>query len=118
MSVRPDRRARVVARPPVIDVVLAETADRVVARAGVDRVDPCRADDDVVARRARDRRPVPMMVALSPLHLASSHSSVNVPVEPPLPSTAILYVVPATALNAACVAPLPTDVSAPRLVPV
>ena len=48
----------------------------------------------------------------------STCSSVKVPVEPPFPSTAIRYSVPATALNAAEVAPGPTEVSAPRLVPV
>ena len=46
-----------------------------------------------------------MIVASSPLHSPSTYSSVNVPVEPPLPSTAMRYWVPATAGNEADVAP-------------
>ena len=61
---------------------------------------------------------VELVTVGAPGTVGATHCRLNVPMEPPFPSTAIRYVVPATALNVACVAPLATDVSAPRLVPV
>ena len=58
------------------------------------------------------------MVAFSPLQRVSAQSSLNVPVLPPLPSTAMWYSVPATTFSDADVAPDATEVSAPSEVPV
>jgi hypothetical protein len=62
--------------------------------------------------------PFANIVALRPLHLPRTHSSVNGPVVAPLPSTAMWYVVPATALNAADDPPWATVVSALTVAPV